>query len=212
MKAKAPKFRRESPETRREGLVEAALRCLAANGHEGVSVRRIATEAGVSVGLINHYYASIDELIAHAFETLAIDLVRKMLDRVEEAEKTPRARLTAFFKASFSPLLLDPDLLGVWVVFWSMIKHSPAMQAAQQRSWEEYRLVLEPELAAIAREAGAPDTDIRLVALGLSGLLDGCWLEWCLDPGSFTPEEGLALCESWVDALAAGGFSRLKGT
>ena len=36
MKHYAPKYRRESPETRREGLVEAAIRCLARDGHEGV--------------------------------------------------------------------------------------------------------------------------------------------------------------------------------
>jgi AcrR family transcriptional regulator len=209
MKASAPKYRRESPETRREGLVEAALRCLAAHGHEGVSVRRIAAEAGVSVGLINHYYASIDELIAHAFETLAIDLVRKLMEFVDSAPDNPRARLTAFFEASFSPLLLDPALLGVWIVFWSMIKHSPAMRAAQKRSWSEYRQVLETQLTAYAAETGTSERNLRLVALGLSALLDGCWLEGCLDPGSFTPRQGVALCESWVDMLEAGGFRRL---
>jgi AcrR family transcriptional regulator len=208
MKPYAPKYRRESPETRREGLVEAAIRCLARDGHEGVSVRRIATEAGVSVGLINHYYDSLDELIAHAYETLASGLVRKLLDRVETVPAEPRARLTAFFQASFSPLVLDPGLLGVWVVFWSMLKHSPAMQAAQQRTWGEYRAVLEEWLAAHAEQAGAGAANIRLAAIGLAALLDGCWLEWCLDPTSFSPDEGIALCESWVDALA-GGFPRL---
>ncbi|HLY56714.1 MAG TPA: TetR family transcriptional regulator C-terminal domain-containing protein [Stellaceae bacterium] len=209
MKANTPKYRRESPEVRREGLVDAALRCLARDGHDGVSVRRIAAEAGVSVGLINHYYASIDELIAHAFETLARDLVRKLLDRVGEAPSSPRARLTAFFQASYSPLLLDPNLLGVWVVFWSMLKHSPAMQAAQQRTWSEYREVLEQHLAAYAAEVGRSHVNVRLVALGLSAMLDGSWLEWCLDPTSFRPEEGIALCEAWVDGLKSGIFDGL---
>src|SRR5579862_6782516 len=209
MNASTPKYRREAPETRREGLVEAALRCLARDGHAGVSVRRIAAEAGVSVGLINHYYVSIDELIAHAYETLARDLVRKLLDRVGEAPSSPRARLTAFFQASYSPLLLDPNLLGVWVVFWSMLKHSPAMQAAQQRTWSEYREVLEQHLAAYAAEVGRSHVNVRLVALGLSAMLDGSWLEWCLDPTSFRPEEGIALCEAWVDGLKSGIFDGL---
>jgi AcrR family transcriptional regulator len=205
-----PKYRRASPENRREALVEAALRCLAADGHGGVSVRRIAAEAGVSVGLINHYYASLDELIAHAYETLATDLVRKLLDIVAEAPPSPRARLSAFFRASFSPLVLDPALLRVWVVFWSMLNHSPPMQAAQRRTWGDYRQVLETELGAYADEAGLRDVNVRLVAVGLSALLDGCWLEWCLDPADFNPDEGLALCEAWVDGLGAGIFARLS--
>ncbi len=91
------KYRREQPETRREGLVEATLRCLAAHGHEGVSVRRIAAEAGVSVGLINHHYSSLDQLIAHAYEKVASGIVRQLLDVLAEAPPSPRDRLTAFF-------------------------------------------------------------------------------------------------------------------
>jgi hypothetical protein len=34
-------------------------------------------------------------------------------------------------------------------------------------------------------------------------MIDGLWLEWCLDPGNFRPAEAIALCESWVDSLSA---------
>ena len=34
-------------------------------------------------------------------------------------------------------------------------------------------------------------------------MIDGLWLEWCLDPANFRPAEALALCESWVDSLDA---------
>ena len=42
-----PKYRRALPEDRRGDLVEATLKCLAEHGHAGVSVRRIAAQAGV---------------------------------------------------------------------------------------------------------------------------------------------------------------------
>ena len=44
-KRTGPKFHRETPEVRREALVDATLRCLKAYGHEGVSVRRISAAA-----------------------------------------------------------------------------------------------------------------------------------------------------------------------
>ena len=44
---------------------------------------------------------------------------------------------------------------------------------------------------------------LRLAAIGLTALLDGLWLEWCLDPGTFRPAEAIALCESWVDSLVS---------
>jgi len=37
--------------------------------------------------------------------------------------------------------------------------------------------------------------------LGLTALIDGLWLEWCLDPDNFAPCEAVELCEAWVDRL-----------
>jgi TetR/AcrR family transcriptional repressor of bet genes len=199
----SPKYRREQPEVRRESLVEATLKCLREHGHDGVSVRRIAAAAGVSVGLINHHYTTIDELIAHAYERLATDLLRRLQTAITEAAPTPRARLSAFFIASFSPSALDPDLLGIWVVFWSMVRHSPVMQAVQHRTFGEYREVLVQLLTDLVGAEKLPPVNIRLASIGLSALLDGCWLEGCLDP-SFEPQSGITLCEAWLDALTSG--------
>ena len=199
----SPKYRREQPEVRRESLVEATLKCLREHGHDGVSVRRIAAAAGVSVGLINHHYTTIDELIAHAYERLATDLLRELQKSIAEAEQTPRARIGAFFVTSFSPSILDPDLLGTWVVFWSLVRHSPVMQAVQHRTFGEYRDVLVELLTDLVTAEKLPPGNIKLAAIGLSALLDGCWLEGCLDP-SFDPKNGIALCEAWLDALLSG--------
>ena len=43
--------------------------------------------------------------------------------------------------------------------------------------------------------------NLRLAAIGFTALLDGLWLEWCLEPGKFRPREAVALCEGWVDAF-----------
>jgi hypothetical protein len=40
-----------------------------------------------------------------------------------------------------------------------------------------------------------------LAAIGLTALIDGLWLEWCLDPDNFAPREAVELCEAWVDRL-----------
>ena len=58
-------------------------------------------------------------------------------------------------------------------------------------------------LADLAAEAGKLRFSLRLAAIGLTAMIDGLWLEWCLDPGNFRPAEAIALCESWVDSLSA---------
>lgn len=195
-----PKYRRAHPEDRRGDLVEATLRCLARDGHDGVSVRRIAAEAGVSAGLVNHHFDGIEALVSAAYEKVASDVLDGILARVAQ-ESEPRARLSAFITASFSRELLDPGLLKVWVVFWSLLPHVEALKAIQKRTFAEYRRVLAADLAGAV--PSGPAFDPAPVALGLAAMMDGLWLQWCLDPGSYRPEEGIALCESHVDDALA---------
>ncbi|MEV6159856.1 TetR/AcrR family transcriptional regulator [Nonomuraea sp. NPDC052129] len=63
---------------RRVQIARAFQRLLAAEGLAGVSFSRVAAEAGVSVGLIQHYFAGKDELLRFAYD----DAVRRMSERV----------------------------------------------------------------------------------------------------------------------------------
>ncbi|PHX45222.1 TetR family transcriptional regulator, partial [Pseudomonas sp. NZIPFR-PS2] len=137
MTSDLPKLRRADPDERRDLLIAATLTCLARDGHAGISVRRIASEAGVSVGLLNHHFGSIDALIAETYHKLANELTSALWAHVEQAEGAA-ARLDAFLSASFSPRVMDPDLLGVWVVFWSLIRHSPHVNQSHENSYHAY--------------------------------------------------------------------------
>ncbi len=124
-----PKFRREPPVARREALVEATLVCLRRFGHEGMSVRQISAQAGVSAGLINHHFPSITNLVAAAYDSLATSLLHSVRKQAHDVSKTPRERLRRLFEASFAPDLLDPGLFNTWLVFWSSVSHDAEMRA-----------------------------------------------------------------------------------
>jgi transcriptional repressor BetI len=209
-KTRAPKFHRESPAVRREALVEATLRSLKQYGHEGTSIRRIAKAADVSIGLINHHFQSKSELIAAAYESLAESLQQSVRTLAEDTSLPPRERLSAFFRASFAPEILDPAVFSVWLVFWSMVMHSSEMQAVHDRTYRRYRETLESALAALAASGSAPPFAPRQAAIALSALLDGLWVELCLSSATFTAPEAIAICEDWVHALCAGGMPTLQ--
>jgi AcrR family transcriptional regulator len=200
-----PKFRRAKPALRREALVEATLGCLKKHGHDGASVRRISAAAGVSIGLINHHFPKKSSLIAEAYETLALSLQESIRAQAGSAA-SPRAGLSSFFRASFAPELLDPQLFNVWVVFWSMVAHSPEIRAVHDRTYGKYRLILETLLRELVRSGGAPPFKLRRAAISLSALLDGLWVELSLSPATFKPREAIAICEDWVSALCSGAF------
>ena len=208
-KRTVPKFRRATPQVRREALVEATLSCLKQHGHEGVSVRRISAAAGVSIGLINHHFPSKSGLVAVAYETLALSLQDSIREQADNKAVSPRDRLSGFFRASFAPELLDPQLFNVWLVFWSMVAHSPEIRAVHDKTYGKYRSVLESMLGQLSESGAAPPFKLRQAAIALSALLDGLWVELSLSPANFKPREAIALCEDWVNALCNGAYPRL---
>lgn len=208
-KRTSPKFHRETPAVRREALIDATLRCLKRHGHEGVSVRRISAEAGVSIGLINHHFPSKSGLIAETYETLALSLQDSISRQAANLTATPRQRLSGFFRASFAPELLEPQLFNVWLVFWSMVAHAPEIRAVHDRTYGKYRATLESLLGQLASSGAAPQFKRRPAAIALTALLDGLWVELSLSASTFKPKEAIALCEDWVNALCSGAFPRL---
>jgi TetR/AcrR family transcriptional regulator, transcriptional repressor of bet genes len=196
-----PRFERKLPEERRQALVMATIACLKRDGHDGLSIRRISAQAGVSIGLINHHFPTKDALVAEAYRYFNSELVGGLRQAVARTTGTPREQLRAFFRASFSPPNLDSEVLAVWVVFWGLYRHSRDIQRVQSETYHGYVDLLRGMLADLERESGQLRFNLRLAAIGLTALIDGLWLEWCLDPDSFEPDEAVQLCEAWVDRL-----------
>ena len=196
-----PRFERQLPAARRQALIEATIECLKKHGHNGLSVRRISAQAQVSIGLINHHFPTKDTLIAEAYRYFNHELVSGLRRAVTAAGGSPRAQLRAFFRASFSPPNLDSEVLAVWVVFWGMYRHSKEIQKVQAESYRGYLDLLRTMLADLEKATGRLRFNLRLASIGLTSLIDGLWLEWCLDPNTFSPHEAIELCEAWVERL-----------
>lgn len=206
------RFTRKLPEDRRAALVDATIASLKRNGHDGLVVRKIAAAAHVSIGLINHHFPRKDALVAEAYRRFHRQLLDGFQSAVAGAPDEPRARLRAFFEANFTPPNLDRDVLTAWLVFWSLFRHSRPIQRAHRDTYGGYLELVRRLLADV--RAGASDASgdsgtsddggrhtPRLAAIGLTALLDGLWLEWCLDPDNFSPREAIELCESWAERL-----------
>ena len=183
-------FTREAADVRRQALIYAANRVLAAKGVAGASVRTICAEAGVSPGLLRHYFDGVDALIAEAYEATGALIDAALEAAVAAAGEDPRKRLSAYLTANFAPPVLDPDLLATWLAFWSLVKIDARIAAIHRRTYAGYRARLEELLTACD-----PKVDARLAAIGLTAVVDGLWLELCLDNTVFTPAEAGEIAE-----------------
>lgn len=197
-----PRYARHRADDRRQALVEATIASLKRHGHEGLSVRRIAAQAGVSIGLINHHFPNKDALVAASYRQFSRQLAAGFQAAVERAPRAPRARLSAFIEAVFARPNLDPRVLTAWVVFWGLFRQSPEMRRAHRDEGRGYGALPGLLLSDLLKRRARPASRARVATIGLTALLDGLWLEWCLDPKGFRPAEAIALCEDWIDRVA----------
>lgn len=191
------RFVRESADVRRQGLIDATAQCLAEKGVGGTSVRAICQRAGVSAGLLTHYFDGVDALILATYRDVGLRVSQAMEQAVASAGPDPRDRLRALLMANFRPPVLDADLLATWICFWSLVRSNAAFSAAHAEIYAGSRAQME----ALLHEAALALTprEVRLTAISLTALVDGLWLELCLDPSTFGAEEAQAMVDHWME-------------
>jgi AcrR family transcriptional regulator len=201
---------------RRQEVVEAVFRIIAADGLERASLREVADEAELAVGSVRHYFASSDELLTHSFGVVVDRVVGRLTaadDRLAEMlPGTPdhhEAVLTLL--GEFLPLDEERAVDAcVWMAFKNAARTKPFLAPEADRSHRAVaaimgRLVL--ELSAPAGDGavrpGLQDADQqRLVteAERLLATLDGLTMHALLQPEWMTAQ----MCRDVLDAHLAG--------
>lgn len=179
-------------------LIKAALGCVMDEGMEGATARKIALRAGVAVGLINYHFPSIKDLMAAAYTQLAFDMLEPAISKSEGEGENAREQLSIFIEETFSAPVLRKEVLRAWVAFWSMIDVSPQIRNAHDQTNSAFRDYVEMLFVELTEQGRVTPTP-RLAAIGLTAIVDGLWLEYCLAPDSFTRKEAIRLCEQWID-------------
>jgi AcrR family transcriptional regulator len=163
-----------SNEDRRRLMVEAALAVMLRKGIAATTARDVAAEMDSSPGLIHHYFESMDDLVAAAFEQVAARGIKATRDAVA-AESEPVARLSEFFRSYIRD---DRDwAFQLWLDAWADASRSPTLQAASRRLNQEWQLLL----AALIEDGVAAGTftcpDVPAAAWRILSILDGLTLQ-----------------------------------
>ena len=165
---------RMTPPERRAAIVAAALEVMVHKGIAATTVRDVADRMGTSSGLVHHYFTSMDDLLAAAFEQAATaDL--EVTTAAVEAQSDPVGQLRAFF-ATYARVEQD-WAFQLWLDAWAEAARHPTLRETSQRlnvTWQQV-------LAGCIRDgvaAGAfvcPDADGT--AWRVLSLLDGLALQ-----------------------------------
>jgi len=194
-----------TPDARREAIVDATVRVAVSKGLASTTVRDVATEMGTSSGLIHHYFDSMDDVLAAAFDQVARqDLA--ISERQMAAAPSPTAALRSFF-GTYTPA--DKDwAFQLWLDAWAEAARRPAVQATSRRlnlAWQE--------LVAGIIQAGVADGSFRCAdpagaAWRILSLLDGLALQVVAHRTTVTRADVVA----WTTSAAEAELGLAPGT
>ncbi len=193
-------------ETRRCQLIEVTIDSLAELGYVGTTLAQIAARAGVSPGLVAHYFGDKDGLLDAAFRSLARrvgDHVRASLRQVS----TPRARIQAVIDANLAPEEFEQRTGTAWLAFWGQVLQVNSLRRVQS----VYQRRTLTNLRCSLKQLVPPD-EAQILASMIAAMIDGVWLRAALsgwreaDSGS-----ARALLTEFVDGRLEASRARRRG-
>lgn len=184
-------FSREPADQRRHDLIQATLDLIGESGFASATVREIAQRAGVTQGLIRHYFDTKEELIAAAFEHHMTQLTEDALFPVGLEGLTAGERLAAVVSANLTAPVLEENTVILWASFLGKIRSVPEIHETHKRTYLQFRQGFEELIHAAYIEAGRivrPD-DCRRLAIACNAVIDGLWMEGGASPSTFDEGE-----------------------
>lgn len=165
---------RMSAERRRDAIVDAALSVAQRKGLAATTVRDVAAEMGSSSGLIHHYFETMDDVVAAAFERVAgrdLDETEALLQEAGDPTSVVRA-----FLSSYAPVGED-WAFQLWLDAWAEAGRRPALREVSGRLNLAWAAMLERAIRDGIRDGVFRSDDPAGAAWRILSLVDGLALQ-----------------------------------
>ena len=163
---------RRAPEQRRAQIADAARDLALDEGLSAVTMRAVATRAGVTPALVAHYAPSMDALVADTFATIVGD----ELDELDELDALTESGPALERLATLVGTLLDgsrDDVTLVWVEAFAMGRRSEPLAEAVRDHMDRWQKALHSLIDDGIAEGDFRIDDAADAAWQLLGMIDG---------------------------------------
>ncbi|MGX9463342.1 transcriptional regulator BetI [Shewanella sp. A14] len=182
---------------RQQQLIEATLMSVERHGLQNTTINTISGLAGMSSGIISHYFGGKQGLIEATQKYLLEELKHALLAKTLGKKLTPIERLSMIVEANFTELQRSTAATKTWLSFWSQAMHDPGLARLQninsQRLYSNLLFSFKQLLPNAAAVNAAKQT---------AAVIDGFWLRSAL---STTPTEDFKqaqiLSKAFIEAV-----------
>jgi AcrR family transcriptional regulator len=161
----------EDKPDRRAQILDGVLTLLSREGIAGVSMRAVAREAGVALGLVHYYFDDKTSLIAACLrlvEEQDLEIVRP------DADLPPESRLIAALRRVADPGFLTTEYLSLRLQLWALAQVNAEFAEINTSAQSRYRSGLSDLIRAARPELTRRECNRR--AADIDVLQNGMWL------------------------------------
>ncbi|WP_017348249.1 transcriptional regulator BetI [Pantoea sp. A4] len=186
-------MRKEIPEQRKQQLIEAAFEAIRNVGLAGVTMSQVAKLAGMSTGLVSHYFGDKHGLLHATMRTILRDLQLAVAECRQQAEGDPQSQLYAIIDGNFDPSQTNETSMRVWLDFWAASMHCDDLRRLQHINDHRLFSNICYQFARVF-----PQQHARSAARGLAAMIDGLWLRGSLTGNQFDVEKARLIARDYV--------------
>lgn len=196
--------RRVDPAARRDLILKAAVRVFARQGFAATRVDDAAGEAGVAKGSVYLHFDSRDALLTAAFEEYRAHS-RAVIQQARTGPGNGLERLARLVRSVLDMVVAEPELARILIDLWAAGRQGVDSGVDIAAVYREYRAVI-AELLADAEAEGVCRAGVGAGhAAVVVGAIEGCLVQWIVDPALPVAELTAPLLDVCVAGLRRGG-------
>ena len=182
---------------RRQDLMKGTIKSIATIGYHNSTVQTICEAAGLSRGLIGHYFKGKDDLLLEAFRHQTAEADEDTKQAIRAVGTDPVQRLLAATSVTFMRSATSREHALVWLAFCGVVPWNDSMGELHAKLYRRYRSWIQRMMEQAAAERGI-EIDAKRAALTYAQMIDGFWMGWIMDNDAYSLDEATEIVSDWV--------------
>ena len=178
---------------RREQLIEATLECVDQYGVVGATISKISKQAGVSSGVVHHYFHNKDDLLEAAMRLMLAHL-QHGIEKRKQSAKNHNDCIIAIIEGNFSIKQIEGKSTKIWLSFWTEALLNEDLARLQAVNLRRLYSNLTYHLKHLL-----PYAEAKLVASGLAALISGMWLRGAFQENGIDAGHSVSVCRNYLE-------------
>ena len=185
---------------RRQQLIAATIETIAEHGLSSVTLSKVASQSGMSAGIVNFYFKTKRQLLVDTLQFLD-DEYTEVIEQCVSAAQSAEQRLDGYVRGSFDQRIFTRQKSAVWFAFWSETHAREDYRRICAKSERFTSELVRQCFSELIGDLNGSNSKAESLAAGLEGLIDRLWQKILIEPDDIDSVSAVVSCENYIKSV-----------